>query len=182
MICRHPRARKGWPHQEGKERLLPRHSNPPVTSVSFYMPKFLHKNEWGRELHQCCNSATKSYGHAPWFLPARDGRRQAIGHWGFHPCPQEGSKGERQFLSSSVSLSLEVLLGTAAVYLLSAWACRHHWEKEWEMPGTWALEDIAESLIPPTLGAGFLPCFLLCEMTSFIIFLAYWSWDICYYG
>lgn len=130
MICRRPQARKGWPHQEGKERLLPRHSNPPVKSVSFYMSKFLRKNEWGRELNQCCNSATQSYGHAPWFLPTRDGRRQAIGHWGFHPCPQEGSKGERQFLSSSGSLSLEVLLGNAAVYLLSAWACRHHWA--WE--------------------------------------------------
>ena len=146
------------------------------------MPKFLHKNEWGCELNQCCNSTTQSYGHVTWYLPTRDERRPAVGLWGVRPCSQERTKGKDGFCLP-LEMSLDVLLGTATAHLLSAWACRHHWERQRKRD--------ARNLVPwrhcwvfdSTNPGGCLPLyFLLCEMTSFIIFLAYLSWDICYCG
>ena len=190
VICRHPQARKGWLHQEGKERLRLRHSNPPVTSVWFYMSKFLHKNQWGCELNQCCNSATQSY-LWPWSLIPANERWEETSYWAclnsygqaIHPCPQEGTRGERRFLSSSGSLSLEVLLGTAAVYLLSAWACSHHWE--WERMrdardlGPWRHCWIFDSTNP---GDCFPSVFPVMWDDIFYHLFSLLELDICYYG
>lgn len=101
------------------------------------MSKFLHKNQWGCELNQCCNSATQSYlWPCSLILPTR---WEETSYWACLSSlranyssllPKREPEGKDGFCLPSGSLSLEVLLGTAAVYLLSAWVCRHHWE--WE--------------------------------------------------